>query len=45
MATMARAVRTAAPDEIAAVISWLASAEAGNVNGAVVVADGGWMAG
>jgi NAD(P)-dependent dehydrogenase (short-subunit alcohol dehydrogenase family) len=45
MATMARAVRTAAPDEIAAVISWLASDEAGNVNGTVVVADGGWMAG
>ena len=39
-----KAVRTARPDEIAAVISWLASDEASNVNGAVVTADGGWMA-
>jgi NAD(P)-dependent dehydrogenase (short-subunit alcohol dehydrogenase family) len=35
----------AAPEQIAAVISWLLSAEAENVNGAVVAADGGWAAG
>ncbi len=34
----------AQPDEIAAVISWLASDEASNVNGALVSADGGWSA-
>jgi len=39
MATMGR---MADPDEIATVISWLASDEASNVNGAVVSADGGW---
>ena len=39
MATMSR---IADPDEIATVISWLASDEASNVNGAVVSADGGW---
>lgn len=39
-----KAVRTAQPDEIAALISWLASDEASNVNGAVITADGGWMA-
>ncbi len=39
------AVRVAQPDEIAAVISWLASDEASNVNGAIVTADAGWMAG
>lgn len=32
----------AEPDQIAAAISWLASSEAGNVNGAVVTVDGGW---
>jgi NAD(P)-dependent dehydrogenase (short-subunit alcohol dehydrogenase family) len=32
----------AQPDQIAAVISWLASEEASNVNGALVTADGGW---
>lgn len=32
----------AEPDQIAAVISWLASEEASNVNGALVTADGGW---
>jgi NAD(P)-dependent dehydrogenase (short-subunit alcohol dehydrogenase family) len=36
--------RTAEPDEIAAVISWLASDEAGNVNGIIMPADGGWKA-
>jgi NAD(P)-dependent dehydrogenase (short-subunit alcohol dehydrogenase family) len=39
MATMAR---IADPDEIAAVLSWLACDEASNVNGALVSADGGW---
>jgi NAD(P)-dependent dehydrogenase (short-subunit alcohol dehydrogenase family) len=34
----------AEPDEIAALISWLASEEASNVNGAVITADGGWTA-
>lgn len=32
----------AKPDQVAAVISWLASDEASNVNGAVVTSDGGW---
>lgn len=32
----------AEPDQIATLISWLASEEASNVNGAVVSADGGW---
>jgi len=32
------------PDEIAGVISWLASDEATNVNGAIVSSDGGWGA-
>jgi NAD(P)-dependent dehydrogenase (short-subunit alcohol dehydrogenase family) len=36
--------RRAQPDEIAALLSWLASAEASDVNGAVVSADGGWRA-
>lgn len=34
----------AEPDQVASVISWLASAEAANVNGAIVTADGGWSA-
>lgn len=34
----------AQPDEIATVLSWLASSEASYVNGAVVSADGGWKA-
>lgn len=33
---------TAAPDQIATVVSWLASDEASNINGASVSADGGW---
>ena len=34
----------AAPDEIAALVSWLASDEASNVSGAIVTADNGWTA-
>lgn len=34
----------AEPDELAAVISWLASDEARNVNGATIASDGGWSA-
>lgn len=41
--SFARATRMAEPDEIATLIAWLGSAEAGNVNGAVITADGGWM--
>jgi len=41
----ATAGRTAKPDEVAALISWLASAEASNVNGAIITADNGWSAG
>jgi NAD(P)-dependent dehydrogenase (short-subunit alcohol dehydrogenase family) len=37
-------VRMAEADEIAALLSWLASDEASNVNGAIVNADGGWTA-
>lgn len=37
--------RMADSDEIATLISWLASDEASNVNGAIVTDDGGWMAG
>ena len=43
-AVMGTMVRMAQPDEIAALISWLASDEASDVNGAVVAADGGWSA-
>jgi NAD(P)-dependent dehydrogenase (short-subunit alcohol dehydrogenase family) len=35
----------AQPNEIATVISWLASDEASDVSGAVVGADSGWTAG
>lgn len=41
----ASATRSAKPDEIATLISWLASDEASNVNGAVITSDGGWSAG
>jgi NAD(P)-dependent dehydrogenase (short-subunit alcohol dehydrogenase family) len=37
--------KVAPPDEIATVISWLASDEAANVSGAVVTSDGGWSTG
>ena len=37
--------RMAAPEELAAAIAWLASAEAANVNGALLASDGGWSAG
>ena len=36
--------RMAAPDEIAALVSWLASEEASNLSGAIITADGGWTA-
>lgn len=39
MATMSAAAQ---PDELAAAVSWLASDEASNVNGATLAADGGW---
>ena len=34
----------ASPDELAAVVTWLLSDDASNVNGAVVASDGGWSA-
>jgi NAD(P)-dependent dehydrogenase (short-subunit alcohol dehydrogenase family) len=43
--SLALAERAAEPDEIAALLSWLGSDEAANVNGAIVTADGGWTAG
>ncbi|MCB9483046.1 MAG: SDR family oxidoreductase [Dehalococcoidia bacterium] len=42
---LATAGRMAEPDEIAALVSWLASDEASNVNGAIITADNGWTAG
>lgn len=41
MATMGP---TAQPDQVATAVSWLASEEASNVNGAIVTSDGGWSA-
>jgi NAD(P)-dependent dehydrogenase (short-subunit alcohol dehydrogenase family) len=41
----ASGTRVAQPDEIAALISWLASDEASDVSGAVIAADSGWTAG
>ena len=40
--SMATLTKSADPDQIASVISWLACDEASNVNGSVVSADGGW---
>ena len=42
MLSMATMPAPAQPDQIATVISWLASDEASNVNGALVTSDGGW---
>jgi len=42
MLSMATMPAPAEPDQIAALISWLASEEASNVNGAQVTVDGGW---
>lgn len=42
--SFARTTRTAQPDEIATLVSWLGSDEAINVNGAVVTSDGGFTA-
>jgi len=42
---LATAGRMANPDEIAALVSWLASDEASNVSGAIITADNGWTAG
>jgi len=40
----ARAQRMAQPAEIAALVTWLVSDEAVNVNGAIIPSDGGWTA-
>jgi NAD(P)-dependent dehydrogenase (short-subunit alcohol dehydrogenase family) len=42
MLSMATMSAPAQPDQIAAAVSWLASDEASNVNGAILSADGGW---
>jgi NAD(P)-dependent dehydrogenase (short-subunit alcohol dehydrogenase family) len=42
MLSMATMPAPAEPDQIATLISWLASDEASNINGALVTADGGW---
>ena len=34
--------KVAEPDEVAAAISWLASSEASNINGAILTVDNGW---
>jgi NAD(P)-dependent dehydrogenase (short-subunit alcohol dehydrogenase family) len=33
------------PDQLAATVSWLTSDEAANISGAILAADGGWLAG
>ena len=43
-ATQSAAIRVAKPEQIAAVIAFLASDDASNVNGAILPADGGWFA-
>jgi NAD(P)-dependent dehydrogenase (short-subunit alcohol dehydrogenase family) len=43
-AVFASMPRAAEPDQIATVVSWLASAEASNLTGAIVAADAGWTA-
>ncbi len=43
-ASMQRAQRMAQPDDIAGLITWLASDEAVNMNGAIITSDGGWTA-
>ena len=42
MLSMATMPAPAQPDQVATLISWLASDEASNVNGALVTSDGGW---
>jgi NAD(P)-dependent dehydrogenase (short-subunit alcohol dehydrogenase family) len=43
MQAMASAgAKVAEPDEVAAAISWLASGEASNINGAILTVDNGW---
>ena len=43
-ATLQANPRQAQPEELAALVAFLASAESSSMNGAVVVADGGWTA-
>ena len=43
-AALASMAPMAKPDQIAAAVSWLASDEASNINGALLAADGGWSA-
>ncbi len=42
--TQGATIRVAKPEQIAAVIAFLASDDASNVNGAILPADGGWFA-
>ena len=42
---MATMMRMGKPEEIAQVAAFLASDEAGFINGAIITADGGWLAG
>jgi len=43
-AGFARGQRMAQPEEIAALVAWLVSDDAVNVNGAIIPSDGGWSA-